>query len=344
MIKKVLILIMMIILLMISYGFVYAGKITELPELINPTSMAMENTRIYFVDGPKVLIYSLEKSKLIKKIGREGDGPGEFRVAPNLPITIHLYNENVIISSLGKISIYTKEGIFKKEIRNKSLALNLVPCGNLYVGKGFAQDEGKLYLTVNIYDDQLKKIQEIYREKASFQRGSNQKFDPIDATGPGIAADKNHLFLNIGDNRNTIAAFGLDGKKLYSFTHNFREIKLTEEHRKRYMSYLEKDPNFRDFVARTKHLFRFNDLFPLIQNFFIDERKIYVTSYENKNGMRDLYVFTLKGQFIKHLEIPLVSQNVDIPYPFTICKGKLYQIVENEEGDSWGLFVYSIKI
>jgi hypothetical protein len=72
---------------MIINGFVYAGKIMELPELINPTSMVMDNTRVYIADGPNVLIYSLEKSKLIKKIGREGDGPGEFRVASNLPIT-----------------------------------------------------------------------------------------------------------------------------------------------------------------------------------------------------------------------------------------------------------------
>ncbi len=338
MIKKVL------ILLMIINGFVYAGKIMELPELINPTSMVMDNTRVYFADGPKVLIYSLEKSKLIKKIGQEGDGPGEFRDAPNWPILMHLYNENIIISSFGKISIYTKEGIFKKEIRNKSFALNLVPCGKLYVGKGFAQDKGKGYITVNIYDEQLKKIKEIYREKASFQRGSKNKFDPVDATGPGIASDNTHIFLNIGNNRDTIAAFGQDGKKSYSFTHNFREIELTEEHRKRYMSFLETDPNFRDFVARTKHLFRFNDLFPLIQKFFIDEGKIFATSYENNNGVRNLYVFTLKGQFIKQLEIPLVSQNVDTPYPFTTCKGKLYQIVENEEAESWGLFVHSIDI
>ena len=71
MIKKVLLLLMILILLMLN-EFVYAGKIMELPELINPTSMVMDNTRVYIADGPNVLIYSLEKSKLIKKIGKEG--------------------------------------------------------------------------------------------------------------------------------------------------------------------------------------------------------------------------------------------------------------------------------
>ena len=158
-----------------------------------------------------------------------------------------------------------------------------------------------------------------------------EKFDPIDATGPGIAADSNHLFLNIGENRNTIAAFDSEGKKSFAFSHNFREIKLTQKHIKRYMDFLETDPNFKSFVARTKHLFKFKKLFPLIQYFYIDEGKIFVTSYEKDNGKRDLTVFTLKGTFVKQMELPLVSQNVDNPYPFAIHLGILYQIIENED-------------
>jgi hypothetical protein len=79
-----------------------------------------------------------------------------------------------------------------------------------------------------------------------------------------------------------------------------------------------------------------------MQYFFIDEKKIYVVSYENPHGKRDLYVFNLKGQYLKDMEVPLVSQNVDNPYPFTFYKGKLYQIVENVDEEKWELFEYPV--
>ena len=339
--KKILLLLIIFVILIVNC-FATPKRIMQLPELINPTSMAMDNTRIFIVDGPAVMIYSIKRSDFINKIGKEGEGPGEFKVAPNLPITINLINDSICISSLGKVSIYTKDGKFIREIRNKSMAINLIPCSNLYLGKGFAQSNGQLYHTVNIYDGQLNKIKEIYREKSGFQLGSNQKFDPIDATGPGIAAHLNYLFLNIGENRNTLAVFDLKGNMKYSFTHKFREIKLTDERIKRYMSYLETDPNFKTFVARVKHLLKFEEILPLVQYFFIDDGKIYITSYENHNSKRDLYMFSLKGQFLKKMELPLVSRNVDIPYPFTIIKGKLFQIVENENNESWELFLHQI--
>jgi hypothetical protein len=69
-----------------------------------------------------------------------------------------------------------------------------------------------------------------------------------------------------------------------------------------------------------------------------------VTSYENEFGVRDLYVFTLKGEFIAQTEAPLVSQNVDAPYPFTISAGKIFQIVEDEDGESWALFIHNLEL
>lgn len=335
---------LLLIILMISffYGFSKTQRIMELPELINPTSMAIDNSRIFIVDGPAVMIYSLESGKLTIKIGKQGDGPGEFKVAPNLPLSINLSNDNLYVSSLGKVSIYSKEGIFQREIRNRSFTTNPIPCSELFLGKGFTVSNGQLYHTVNIYDGQLKKIKEIYREKSGFQRGSNNKFDPIDATGPGIAVYTDNFFLNIGENRNTLAVYDLNGNLKHAITHNFREIKLTDKRIKRYMNYLETDPDFKAFVAGTKHLFKWKKVLPLIQHFLIEDGKIYVTSYENQNGRRDLYLFSIKGRFLKHMEVPLVSQNVDIPFPFTVARGKVYQIVENDSEETWELFVHEI--
>lgn len=342
MIKRVTFMFLLIILLLITGSeFMYPGRVMVMPELINPTSMATDGTHVFIADGPEVFIYRMSGSRELKRIGREGDGPGEFRIAPNLPITVNLHNGDIYVSSLGKISIWTADGIFKKEIRNKAFALNIIPCGDKFVGKGIAQDEGNLYFTVNIYDDQMNKIREVFREKREFRRGSNNKFDPVDATGPSLAAAGQRLYVNAGDNRNTFFVYGLNGSRLNAITHDFNKIRLTRKHIDKYMAYLESDPDFKDFVARTKHLFKFNDVFPLVQNFFINGEKLFVTSYENENGKRDLYVFDLDGAFLRHMEIPLVSQNVDIPFPFTIFQGKVYQIVENEDEENWELFVHN---
>jgi uncharacterized protein YlbG (UPF0298 family) len=64
-----------------------------------------------------VFIYSLKDFKLVKKFGKAGEGPREFRILPQLPLNIDARTDQIIVNSFGKVSYFTKQGEFIKEVK-----------------------------------------------------------------------------------------------------------------------------------------------------------------------------------------------------------------------------------
>ena len=58
-------------------------KIIPLPDLIQPHTMVVDKDQLFIRDsGSSIFIYSLSNFSLIKKFGKQGQGPGEFHDSP----------------------------------------------------------------------------------------------------------------------------------------------------------------------------------------------------------------------------------------------------------------------
>jgi hypothetical protein len=57
---------------------VFAEKITTFPQLQKPEFINVGENLICINEGAVVFLYDLNDFKLIKKFGRNGEGPGEF--------------------------------------------------------------------------------------------------------------------------------------------------------------------------------------------------------------------------------------------------------------------------
>ena len=106
---------------------------------------------------------------MIKSFGRKGQGPQEFQTYPHIPITIDVSTDQLIVSSIRKISYFTKQGEFIKEVRALSLALYLQPLGDGFLGRSHVNYDGFNHAVVNIYDAKLNKLKEAYRVKDPYQ-------------------------------------------------------------------------------------------------------------------------------------------------------------------------------
>jgi hypothetical protein len=149
-------------------GIVFAGdvEVAPLPDLINPDGIQADRHRLYITEQHSIYIYSLKDFRLTKKFGKPGEGPQEFKLGrfSEGRIYIHLKPEVLLVNSLKKISFFTKNGDFIKEIRTVS-GSRLIPIGSGFAAYGTVMENKIGYRAVNLHGRDLKKIKELYKEE-----------------------------------------------------------------------------------------------------------------------------------------------------------------------------------
>ena len=75
--KKLVILSLFVLFLLFSN--ISTKMMFNVEELSRPSMFLVEFERIYILEDATVYIYSLKNKNLIKKFGKAGEGPGEFK-------------------------------------------------------------------------------------------------------------------------------------------------------------------------------------------------------------------------------------------------------------------------
>jgi hypothetical protein len=332
----------LMLILFIIASFVCSAKIVTLPEVSKPDFLIVDCHQLYITEGPSIYIYSLTDFTLKKKFGKEGEGPQEFKINSygGSVLGIDIQPDAILISSVGKLSIYTREGKFKKEMkapfhffRNMFMGM-----GKCFVGTGSTQDQRKNYITAVIYDEELKKVKEACRWENFFKPGKGTRvFDePIIfqvSDNKIIATSGRDFKLNVFDNKGTI---------LYSIHQEYEKIEISEDLKKEVVDYFKTSPTTKNVFNYMQPIIFPND-FPAIRNFLAKDKKLYITTYRKKDQKTELFIFDLKGNLLKKTFIPIAAQTPLIDYPYNIKDGKLYQLLENDNIEDWDLHILEIE-
>jgi hypothetical protein len=139
--------------------------VVTLPELLSPELIRVDENKIYITEKANIYIYSKKDFKLVKKFGKKGAGPEEFRIGfANGMLWISVIPNCIFVHSIGKISYFTTEGKFinEKRLGQGTYRRAFHPMGNQFVGVGTKIQEKTRYWTINIYDSNLKKLNELF--------------------------------------------------------------------------------------------------------------------------------------------------------------------------------------
>jgi hypothetical protein len=335
MVKHIIILILILLVFCFS-GF--AVKVAVLPELMKPKIMAVDDTQLYVTEEASVFIYSLKDFELVKKFGSAGQGPQEFQVLLDVPLVIDVSTDRIIVNSFGKISYFTKQGEFIKEVKTKSIALFLQALGDGFLGMSVTAQDGVRYRTINLYDSELNKLKEIYRAKHDFQAGQGLKV----LTKPFIYQAYENKILLPGKDDATIDLFDKEMKKLLSIHLDQEKRKVDQKFKDAVINLIKTNPVTKNYFEALKPI-TFPDYFPSIRAFFVDDGTVYVMTYKMENNANEFFTYDMSGKFKKRLLIPIQYETELQPYPITLNKGKLYQIVENEEEEVWEFHMSKIE-
>lgn len=316
--------------------FSFAKIITTLDEIMKPTAIEIGDKNLYVVEGTTVYIYSLKDFKLVKKFGKKGEGPKEFKLMITRLIT---QKDNLLVNSFGKISFYTRDGKFIKEQQTGSMSIGgfFYQLKNGYVGATMIVEDKERYITINIFDSNLKKGKVLGKYKIS----KNGKVDVIAATRIASLYVYDDLIYVPADKGFKINIFNVSGELKKTIKHSFKKVRFTKQNEKEIRDIMKKNmPNGQYELA--KNMFIFPEYFPEIMLTKISNNIIYAMTWERNNGKFKVIIFDLKGKLIKEKFLDLKMKDGIEPFPNVIKDNKVYQLIENEETEEWELHVSTI--
>ena len=319
-------------------------KAVIIADLGRPVSLDVDANNLYIIENAAVYIYSLKNFTLIKKFGEKGQGPGEFNTLPHVHITLDSSTDRLIIGSIRKISYYSKRGNFIKEVKGKNLALRLVlldptPGGEKFLGWSQRAYGGFNYNTIVIFDGELNKIQQVYREKDPFQ-GRGKGYDMLPKTFSYLSHQGSILLP--GKDDASVDVFDLEMKHRFTVRIKQDRYKVTEDFRKKMINYLKSSPETKNVFPVLQPI-RFPKYFPVINSFFADDGVIYVMTWKRENGRNEFYTYNMQGGFRQKKMIPVEYETDIQPYPAAVKNGNLYQLVENQARQEWELRITRIR-
>lgn len=333
--RKVIIFIILMVLLLLT-TFPAVGEVAVLSEIYKrPGQLLADNNHIYITDYPSVNIYSITDFKRVNSFGKRGEGPREFKQYINLFFQDRP-PDHLVVSSIGKVSFYSRNGKFVKEVKIPFGGWTFQPMGTKFLAHTLGGDAKEGYKALNIYDSDFNKTKEIYRKAFFFDESAKKRV--LFAENYRYWTYRNRVYL-VAQDEFIIERFDFSGKRLPPITLEYQRERCTEEHQRIVLDSFKRDAVIRPYYERFKHRIVFPDYFRAIREVVLDNGKMYVLTYKRREGKNEFYIFDLDGKLLQKTFMPIKTSNGVSPRPFTVKSGKLYQLVDNEETENWEIHV-----
>ena len=282
-------------------------RIIPLPELEDPHQICAENGRAYVVDKRNVIVYDLKDGSLLTRIGKLGQGPGEFTLGPS---RLTLLSDRLVVEDFLKIKFFTLNGEYSGEVREPgSMGIySFLPVGKNFVGfPSERRADGSLSPPAGcIYDKDLKPKKKFFGEfplgppppPRPGSRPPAAKTDTLlirDYTGSTVSGGR----IYVADSRKGlfIAVFDENGDLLYEIRHPVEKIKVPQ-------SYVDavikerKASKYWNSISAHQNLV-VPEYFPDFVSFKIDGDRIYVIRPAQQGGRYEVIVMDLKGKILE---------------------------------------------
>lgn len=338
--KKVIILILVLLIAVFS-TLASPVEPVVLSGILKPDSVTVDSGQLIVTEKASVFVFSMNDFKLQYKFGKAGEGPREFKITSygGTGLGLDTQPDVFLISSVGKLSLFTREGKFIKEMKashnffgNMFLAL-----GNGYAGMGSLNEDGMNYMTVNTYDGSLKKLNEVCRVPSPYLPGAGTRV--FSATFIFRTSGEKVFACNGTDFKITV--YDNQGKMLNTIEQNYIRQKCTQKDKDSVIQFFKTSPSTKN-VFQFMQPIQFPERMPAIRNFFVKDNRVYVVTFLEQEEKTECFVFDLIGKKLKTVFLPLKRQTALMYYPYTIKSGKLFQLVENEDSEEWELVITKI--
>jgi hypothetical protein len=312
-----------------------------LPELNHPYDLYVHEGRLFVTDCEDeekkctlVLIYSLKDYTFQFKIGGNGKIPGKYTVSPGHSVWIGFQPDNWFINDFSKIGFYNREGKFIKETLTEKGSVIYRAVGKRFVAQGSLRKDGIAYYTVDLYDEELKKIEEIYRLENPY----NPRLKKSRVLTRGLlfrGYDKN-IYIKGGSEDFVIDVFDSAGSHIRKIQHPYVREKVTDDLKQEIYNKYRNHPLFGKYYDVIKDEIVFPEYLPAIASFRVTDNRLYVLTYKRINNESEFYILDLNGRVLEKVLVPFVWNRAYYPQ-YAISDRKLYQLRRSKNTNQWEL-------
>ncbi len=332
---KKLILVLIIMIIYIT-GSLSSAIVANLDDVMNPEFIIADETQLYVSEGTSVYIYSMKDFKLIRKFGKKGEGPREFigKVQRIVPAS-----DYILVNSQGKISFFKKNGQFIREHKtsiNSSLG-NYFPLDKGYVGGVLSVENRKLFSSVMFFDQQMNKGKTITKFPAGMP-GKLDIFGMIRAVMFYVHKDRVYALNTEGQ----VSIYDANGREIHKLPLLKEKTKFTSAHETEIRKLMKKEMGVQQYEV-AKNFFTFPKYFPELMTLFVEKGRVYLITFQRDQANYTTFIYSTEGKRIKQTTLHLKLRDGIRPYPFFIKDASLYQLIEDEETETWMLHQNIIK-
>ncbi len=308
---------------------VHGEKLAEIQEVNDPTIMQIADGKMFVLEKANIYVFSLKDYALIKKFGKQGNGPGELNVQGRGGY-LQIIDGHVCVNTFSKLVRFSLDGKFVDEVRFPFLAMQAIP-----FGKGFAvsklgmSDTGVNRVGVYLFPKSLDKGTELYgREYKDFRKTGKLEIVPelfmIQTAGERL------IMLDHSDG-GVMNVFGMDGTRQKSAKLNIDKVEATDRFKKELMAWAKAQPQFKLLPEELLKMVYVPDYLPVFKNFLIAGEKIFIHTYHKKENKVEFLVFDMKGTLLKKIWLEGLEKNIIMPAPYAFYQNYIYYLSENED-------------
>lgn len=303
---------------------------TVLPEIVRPFKFRVQTPYFYISQGIDTFIYTILPCRLVAKVGKEGEGPGEIlldRSEGNTQVALHTEPGALIVRAINKLIYYTADGRYQREINTAKAGNWLCPLEDGFVGKRYVMgDDGKNHHQVFYLDQNLKLINEIFRQINGWQ-GPQQPFNPLLTKGTKFECVGSRLFV-LDSFKKEILAYDKKGRNMLKLTHSDIPVPFSDLDREQMIEDYKTNPIWKQIYDSWKRNFVFPDVYTPIHDFEVDApcKEIYMATNTIRMGKRKWFIFDFEGRNISTLLLPIEGL-------YQFHQKKTYRLLEDDDGE-----------
>ncbi len=307
-----------------------ARKPDALPDVAHPVYMKVWDGRLFVAEKSSVRVFSLGDLSQLAHFGKEGEGPGEFKLGHGATaIVMDVNSSHIVVNSAVRVALFDHQGVFERQI-NVGPMMHMLPFGTGFVSQVMIKGNGDAASQwIALFDSQGKRLRTLFNTDVPMGMGVGMQVPPH-FYGYRVAGGR--VYVATGRSQPEVTVFDAQGESVAQIKLEGFPIKLPAEYKRKVEDFYQRDVRYKNYWEYLKKFMIFPDSFPPLRDMLIDGEQIYLLTYGEKQGKYPWISINMDGKERRDLSLVGTEMSVLELVPYDIHKGIYYTLVADEEG------------
>lgn len=345
-------------LCLLAMESLFAENLGVLEDIMLPQIIKVDDGELFVVEDHTIAVFSLDDLTLKHRLGKAGQGPGEFNVDPSRTIVMSLHPDTIIAESRFKLICFDRQGTVLWEKKKIPGTIQTLPIGNGFVVlKITFEQDSHAFFTINLTDAEMTSVKELCRQP--FFQYEDKTFVIPDALHFFVQDDL--IYVDESPQGFNIGVYDANGNKVRTLHFDGELQPVTDADQQTAFQAYTDIPFFKRMIDQQGRAafnrfieeanLQYPDHFPAIRSLHHDGDRIYVRLHDAQPDQDSFIVLDTKGKTLGETglpasrEMPFLVKLQGDKHLFDIHQSTYYYLLpEDDDEEIWALHRISVKL